>query len=721
LTQKLTSRAFGVPLWSWLALALILVSGLELRVSENLKVDGFDVELRPSDTPHHISCAENLRYGVGYMDMDAVLRFNENPANYRARPADHPERLTWYSWNDPGLSLIYATAIVVFGNCASPPLLLLWLQIVADAVNIVLIFMVGRCIRGDAMGLIAAFIYASFWQMANLAGTHPYYYFWTSTLALWNLVLLDWISRDRVAEQPLLGRLWRGVLYGLFIGFCTLVRPTFAPLGLLGAIFLGVRQRSRWRAALPVALAIGATQALVLLPFAVRSYQQFGQPRPPRPMHHTMFLGFGGHPNPYGIIFDDKFAGDYAEKHGGFRADDPQWSAKYERFLAGEVARIKREHPWLWPRNTVVNIYNGLTFTHATPNLKVMLGQWTGQLTLPVAPVIFGLLLLLVLFRVIAPRTEGRWLFAIVLLQLLYFVGVISLILPPFFNYNTAAMPTFCVALAGAVLGLYELGHVLRRAVARADFGKVPLVDALLKLAALDAAYLCWTAGVERDETTFLAGLAGVLLVGPAAVLLASVLRAANLSAAAAWAATLTLALGALSFLFGGSRVGTGWSATLSPLVYPQVVLGAGGLLMVLRSSTPWMAAIVAPLATRFHAEACALPAALLLLLRPEAFSPEVRKRLARFGAGAVLTGGAVTMLAAALGLPFKFAYLSPIVLCAAVPAAALSAPFRKTIVAALLFVRFGGLPAWPVVGAILIVSVVLAARFETEVSAGAG
>ncbi len=145
-----------------------------------------------------------------------------------------------------------------------------------------------------------------------------------------------------------------------------LLYPILCAAGLWPAI----RERSR-------RLAVRAF--LFLLPFLVVSagvmvYRQIttGNPRPTRSMlWHSVWLGVGQFPNPYGLIYDDGAVIDYALKIDptlemkDYSDDKP--NSHYEQSLRTAAKDLVARHPWLLVRNTIYRtgivispfLYNG--------------------------------------------------------------------------------------------------------------------------------------------------------------------------------------------------------------------------------------------------------------------------------------------------------------------------------------------------------------------------
>lgn len=697
--------------WLLLVLGLLLVATVAQRSELLISHGGFNPELRASDLGHFVSMAENLPRGLGYMDPQRVAAFNANPSAYRAGGPSPRSRLVWYSFNDPGLSFFLWIAVHVFGNTATPPLLLLWLQIAAEGLNVLLVFFVGRRLLGVPFGLACALLYTGYQPVAELAATHPYYFFWTEAMALWNLAFLQvWLGAD-VPRWTLRRRLAAAAGYGAFLGFASLVRPTFLPLSGLAVVLMVMRWRRDLRSVAPVVAMLLLAQMLVLSPISWRSYRQFGQLRPPRPMWHMMYIGMGAHPNPYGIHWDDQAGFDFARARG-LRQDAKNWTAQYEAIIRDEVLRIRRESPWLWPRNTGVNLYNGLTMAFSDGRMRWGSGGRALSFHLPVERAIILVLVLgqAVCFPWLLRDSRKRWLYAAILLQGLYFVGGISAVIPPFFNYNTAYVPEFICFLAFAAWCLGGAIAASARGIAawRPPAAEWPLPPWMLVLGTLGAAVLCWSGLAVDFGGGFLARLACALTVPVGAFLLSDLIADRWGQEAAAVAVRLYLGLGALTLLTGGEGL-SGLSATLlNPMVLPQSTVGLLGIWVALRRSGLWAAALSVFL-TGLHAEVVLMPLTWLLLLDAEFWRERMtpREALAIGWAAAALAGGVVAWgHAAGWQIPVGIAIL-PLACCVLIStvwiAGAPGRAVRALVLLVLLCVRFSALKAWPPLGFVLL------------------
>jgi hypothetical protein len=424
--------------WLIAAALLAIVAGAAwLRISAYRQANGhFQLA---QDTAQYVSMAENLRHGLGWTDARQMQAFRDDPWGYRFG-ADHgAQQLTGFYQNDLGLSLLYALAGGMFGASASPPCELLWLQIAADCLNVLLIWWLAWRGVGAGWALLFAGVYAGLSPLIWLSATFPYYYYWTACFALWNLAAMIALLGCRPHAPGAPAAL---VAYGALLGFASMVRSSFLPLGLVSVALLAWDQRQRWRAVLPWLALVLVMQGTVMAPVVWRTHQRFGAWMPPRLVWHTIYTGLGWRDNRYGIQWDDQATQRFVEAHG-IRASDPDYQRHYEELLASEVHRIDRDDPLLRPRNALLNTLDGLVWFDQPLTL------WGREL--PAAPRERGLLLLaaLALLGCLAPPRLRQ----AVLLQGLYFVVGVSMLCPPFAAYNAAYLPTLTILLALLVYG----------------------------------------------------------------------------------------------------------------------------------------------------------------------------------------------------------------------------------------------------------------------------
>ena len=411
--------------------------------------------------------AENLQHGLGLRDPATEIGYTANPSAYRSHPTDDPSRLRRYYFGDYGLSLLYWLAIHLFGNCASPPLLLLMLQISVDCLNILVMGGLGVRLAGRTGGLAAAALYATFVPIVDLAAQHPYTYYWAATFALWNLAWVGRLLAAPFGDAPPWRQHLEALAYGLFLGLASMVRPTFYLVGLVSALVFVLRWRGRLRTVAPLAAWFLVGQVLVMSPVMTLAWQRFGQLRMPRPMWHMMYIGFGGHPNPYGIRFDDHCGYEFARSQG-LSESSPAWEARYESIMREEVLRIRQEQPWLWPRNTAVNFWDALSLRHSEAALLVDMGPLHAATKLFDSTLARVLLLAMALAFLLLRRTglDSSWLLLLMLLQSAYFAAALGALIPPYGAYNASYWPGFlllagvgCIALAALARCAWE-GHL---------------------------------------------------------------------------------------------------------------------------------------------------------------------------------------------------------------------------------------------------------------------
>lgn len=612
-----------VPLFLLLA---IFSSGVWMRIEALHSFNG----TVSADTPAMVTMAENLRYGLGLYDPVHVGEFRAGPAAYRAHPCEDPTRLRRSFYTDYGLSLIYAAAIRLFGNCGSPPLLLLWLQVLIDSLNVLLMAWVGYRLGGIGVSLCAAALYAGYQPLVTLVGTHPYYYYWACSFALWNVAFMAVMLDDRFAERPLASRLGWAAVYGAFLGLSGMVRAIFYFMGFACAAGLVLRWRRYWRSMAAVASVVVAVQWIVMAPVMRISYTYFGSLRPPRSVWHSAYVGFGAHPNPYGIRFSDDCGFDFARAHG-LLPDDPAFERKYEAMMRHEVLRIRREHPWLWPRNVALNVADGLTSSLCANAFRWSAGRFSLGFALPVGQLPRALFLIAgVVCGMALLRAAPRWLFGVLVLQGLYFVVGVGVFIPPFDAYNSSYDPTFLVtcALPLAVCAAASL---------RVARGKGGVWLAAAPAIALAAGAILFT---MPEPTAIYDVLAGPLVT----CLVMRVVGRWLDPRAGRVAGALFLVLLAIAVLLSGQHMPgqfgrLGWAGDSGGLL---VGLACVNLVQIGTTSTLALA-VMALIASGLHPEVLMLPLTAMSLIHP--LPPPVRRKAVRVAAILALAGGTVGLL----------------------------------------------------------------------------
>ena len=460
--------------WVVLLLLAILAAGTTLRA--HIHVTHAGMLTLQNDTANFITMAENLWRGGFYIDSDEASRFSSNPYLYRCPTTSDSSRITpYHGCHDLGIIFAYWLAIHVFNNCATPPMLLAWLQIILDCLNILVVFFIGRRLGGrDGLGLCAALAYAALWPPASISATFPFYYPWTGFFALWNLGFLALLLDPDLVQRSPRARLALACVYGVFLGAASMMRSLFLPVAVIAAVWFVVRWRREWRRMAPLALVFLALQVITMSPIFVRNYAHHGRPMV-RWVWHAAYTGIGAHPNPCGLTWDDRHAFDFAERHG-LRPDDPMFVTKYDEMLHREVVRIWSENPGMFWRNALSNILGGVVGFESVPHVEMHVGRyalvslwqppaWLASL-LPAPWQVLALLLLSQLLYFFAfLRTQGNaWLYSFVLIQALAVITSISMLCPPFVFYNTCYFPSLAFMLGTAGFAVFHACGTLLRA-----------------------------------------------------------------------------------------------------------------------------------------------------------------------------------------------------------------------------------------------------------------
>jgi 4-amino-4-deoxy-L-arabinose transferase-like glycosyltransferase len=162
----------------------------------------------------------------------------------------------------PGYPLFLAASFKIFGDSFVPVRIA---QVLAGMISCVLVFVLARKFFSERVGLFAAGICAVFPE-------HVLYvsFLMTETLFAALLLLFLWLCADEVISWK------RGILAGIVLGIGTLVRPTMLLLPALVFIVRWCCGGSPRRHFKSLAI-IGVSGFVVLLPWLIRNYEQFGR------------------------------------------------------------------------------------------------------------------------------------------------------------------------------------------------------------------------------------------------------------------------------------------------------------------------------------------------------------------------------------------------------------------------------------------------------------
>jgi len=463
----MSKSAFGISVRVWIALlAIIFIAGGErARVARpafgNLQLS--------ADTSAFVSMAGNLRHGLGLVDNAQIAEYERSPQTYRIHATQNPEVLRYWHVNDVGTALLYAVSALLFGNGPYPPNNLLFLQLIVDTLNVLLIFYLGKRILNDALGLAAALVYATITPQLTMA-SFVYYYYWQGAFALWNLVFLDRLLDEGLPELPWRRRLLLGGAWGLFIGVTVLIRSLCLGLFLAAIPFIVLRWRRNWRlAGTLIGLGVAGIALMNMMVLVPRMFH-YGEISNPRVFWHSIYTGLGAHPNPWGITFDDGVGFKAAEK-AGITSADPKFMIHYEDFIKREVFRYYGERPEIFVRNFLTNVVDGMAMRlynrkdqPVTNRVRMDFKVFHRHvlIAMPLEPQFWPLFVIqLVVFVAVLPTR--RWTYFFVLWQGIAMVCFVSALLPPYEAYNSGWFASLSVLLScmayGGLLGFALVGR----------------------------------------------------------------------------------------------------------------------------------------------------------------------------------------------------------------------------------------------------------------------
>jgi 4-amino-4-deoxy-L-arabinose transferase-like glycosyltransferase len=166
------------------------------------------------------------------------------------------------AYRPPGYPMILAGIFASFGDSLGPVRVV---QALADTVSCFLLFLIGRKLFSPRVGLIAAGIFALFPAQILYVSI-----LMTETLFTTLLLLFLWLCADDEVS-------WRHALIaGVVLGIGTLMRPTILlmPLCVFTVRWLAGGDMRKCARLLAV---MGVMASVVLLPWLVRNYMQFGR------------------------------------------------------------------------------------------------------------------------------------------------------------------------------------------------------------------------------------------------------------------------------------------------------------------------------------------------------------------------------------------------------------------------------------------------------------
>jgi len=209
------------------------------------------------------------------------------------RPSGH-QRLEPQILEMPGLAVVDAGVWKAFGTKTYQPVR--WLQVVLDAMMILLIFWIGRALtQSVSVGLVAAAAYAV-WPGAAVLAKTPSLDTWTTFFAIGALSLFVWA---RASDQRYLRLCAFGILVGLGVYFRPFLIVAAPLLPLVGL-------ESAWRRRLVEALVPTLVALAVVAPWTVRNAYAFHRFIPTRSgLGQALWEGLGQAHNDFGAANND--------------------------------------------------------------------------------------------------------------------------------------------------------------------------------------------------------------------------------------------------------------------------------------------------------------------------------------------------------------------------------------------------------------------------------
>ena len=373
-----------------------------------------------------------LREGrLGQIDMAAhgrYLALNDPLATYERLPAGKPHDWRHFYSLDIGYLFIVEAARLGFPSLPDNILRALALQLAADAVLVVAVYLLFAP-WSRSLGALAALLY-----VGNVVFVHlvviAYYYYWDVPLTF--LVLAALLAAYRRREQPVLAL----ALAAAGLGFGVWLRGTWWPLALFA--FGLAATVSELRRALIVPLVVFA---VIAAPQIVRSSVARGHfALSTRTVWHVALVGLGYSANPYGLSANDESVFTLTkEKYGvPFRSEDYEahdQAAKREflgiltgspRFVAGSFLR-RLGDSLLGATPTSVRSYpyvpNGLYRIACVIGLALMLARGGDA-------------------RFLAIAAAGLYAIYVVLTSVFYFVGL---------DYDNVSQVAMFVSIVGGI------------------------------------------------------------------------------------------------------------------------------------------------------------------------------------------------------------------------------------------------------------------------------
>lgn len=285
------------------------------------------------------------RYFPWYGDLAAAVKYEAEHDIFRDyRPFRRAEFApTVHVLTEKGIVIAMRIASRYFGSPANAATLIA-MQLALD-----LLVLYASCFLlwrwgGPVVAIAGGLYYASATTVAN-AATFPFYYYWPIPFGVLLCLVAEWAARrGRTA------RLSVAIGLGVCAGYWLLFRATavLIPVAIAGA-FLAARVPLR-RVLLLTLFVVFLQQAPALLITATAPKDVPGGLGRSN-IWHSLYIGIGTRPNPYGITFSDSSASDMIMS----RYKIPFQGPGYEAALKREYLRILVNDPALIGRNAIRN------------------------------------------------------------------------------------------------------------------------------------------------------------------------------------------------------------------------------------------------------------------------------------------------------------------------------------------------------------------------------
>jgi hypothetical protein len=318
---KLFRHPIGPPWWLKSLLVTVAIVAIAMQWI-NTRVAILRMNQNPANPvvlatyPIYHSMATGMREGrIGQVDLLAVRQYsllNNLSAPFERLPKDAEHQWVNFYTLDVGYSFVVEAARLAFPSLPDNHLRALAMQMVFDALLVGFVyFMFSQW--SMALGLLAAFLYASngvFYDLVSFA----FYYYWDIPLTF--LVLGALLLAYR---RPAEATAWMA-LGGLALGFGVWLRGSWWPLSLFLCAVAASQRPLRKK--LVAALLLFA---LVAAPAVLRASRARGQLTfTTRSVWHVALVGLGYYPNPYGLEAKDGTIFELTRQKYGvtFRSED---------------------------------------------------------------------------------------------------------------------------------------------------------------------------------------------------------------------------------------------------------------------------------------------------------------------------------------------------------------------------------------------------------------